>query len=370
MNEQMDPDNDGFNISFEDAERLNKNMNILHYIRKHILSNYSKLFNNGLNSLIESSFPQNFNVANTSLGNTSCTYLPYPFNLPQGWSCAKHDKGLLNAVADNGLSYLNNLSNDCKFDLANMSLSYEEGLNRVNYLCEFFRDFTSGNKNKKKTLSGFGYAESNLNSSGNFNNNNNNNNIYSQTSNFASNNNYNQTNNPNSNLNTSVSIVNNFYQSSNYNNINDSNNNNLTNNRKKISKLNVNKDENGNIIYPVNINSSLKILNFGKICWDKPAYHSEKNLFPIGFKSVREHASMKRLGERALYTCEILDGGNKPLYKIIPHEDPQNVIIKESSTGCWVEIYINFFFFNFFFNFLYYFNLDCYLQQDQCFAKQ
>jgi len=280
--------------------------------------------------------------------------MPYTFNLPQGWDCANHDKGILNAVADNGLNYLHDLSNNESYYFANMRLSYEEGLNRVNYLCEFFRDYTSGNKNKKKTLlSGFGYSESNMTSSINNNNNNNLSNNNRKTNNYNNynhaNSNFNNNDNQNSICNNSTIYHPNNYNHSGYSNnkydpkINNNNNNNI-NNRKKISKLIVNKDEKGNILYPFNINSSLKILNLGKICWDKPAYHSEKNLFPIGFKSVREHSSMKHLGVRSLYTCEILDGGHKPLYKITPHEDSDNPIIKESSTGCWVIINLNSFF--------------------------
>lgn len=319
----MDPDNDGFNISFEDAEKLNKNMNILHFIRKHILANNSKLFYNGLNSLIESSFPQNFNVANTSLGNTSNSYTPYPNNLPEGWECGNHDKGLLNAVADNGLNYLHNLNNNPNYNFDKMKINYEDALFRVNYLCEFFREFTSGNKNKKKNPSNYNINESN-------------------TTQIPINNNLNNSNNCNYNFSNYKANLN-FTQNNNLNQINNNNDNSSANinNRKKASKLIVNRDKNGNILYPININASLKILNLGRICSDKIAYHSEKNLFPIGFKSVREHSSIKKLGERALYTCEILDGGNKPLYKITPHEDPENFIVKESSSGCWVKI-INF----------------------------
>ncbi len=317
MNEQMDPDNDGFNISFEEAERLNKNMNILHFIRKHILSNNSKLFYNGVNSLIESTFPQNYSVANTSLGNISNSYIPYSYTLPNGWECVNHDKGILNAVADNGLNCLKNLSFNQNYNFGKMKITYEEGLNRINYLCEFFRDFSSGNKNKKKQSSNNNYLETNITNISINPNNNFTNNVYSG-SNLISHNNIN---------------------SNKINNIYENNNSNVTiNNRKKISRLIINRDENGNILYPINVNSSLKILNIGKICWEKQAYHSEKNLFPIGFNSVREHSSIKKLGDRALYTCEILDGGNKPIYKITPHEDPDNPIIKESSTGCWVKL--------------------------------
>ena len=83
------------------------------------------------------------------------------------------------------------------------------------------------------------------------------------------------------------------------------------------------------------INNNLRILNLGTIVYNNKNYHSEKNIFPIGFKSVREHQSMFSLQNRAEYTCEILDGGAKPQYKLTSNEDVNNPIIKDSSTGCW-----------------------------------
>jgi hypothetical protein len=266
MLEQMDPDNDGFNILFEEAEKLNKNMNILHFIRKYILADSSRLFNNGLNSLIEAT-----NSANK-----------LPQNLIPNWDCSLHDKNLLIAVEENGFAFLNNISGNSNYGFEDIVISYDDAVTRINFLCEFLRDFSTGNKTKKKR----------------------------------------------DNLITMSNIV----QSSEPQPIV----------KKKTSRLNIQRDEEGNIIYPIIINSSLQILNLGKIEWEKSSYHTEKNLFPIGYKAVREHASMNKLGERALYTCEILDGGTKPLYKLTPHEDEENPILKESSTGCWVNyIYLN-----------------------------
>lgn len=324
--EQMDPDNDGFNMSFDIAEKLNKTMNILHFIRKHILSNNSKLFYNGLSSLIESTSNQNSG------------HLSFSGVLPSSWDCNTHDKGILNAVADNGLNFLNSISNNQNYYFGKLKISYDEALNRVNYLCEFFRDFTSGNKNKKKILGN--YLDS-FNAGYNIITNSTNNIQAIQPAN-SSFNDLNKLSNPNT-----------LSNRSNINNINNSSSNRTNNtntpatartlpsssfnNKKKTGKPRVNKDENGNIIYPIIINSSLQILNLGKINCEKSFYHSEKNLFPVGFKSIREHSSIMKLGERALYTCEILDGGLKPIYKITPHEDPENPIIKDSSTGCWVK---------------------------------
>lgn len=69
----MDPDNDNFNINTETAEKLIKNLNILHFIRKFILINKNKLFNSGLSSLIELTKTNNQGL---------------PFN----WDCSIHDK--------------------------------------------------------------------------------------------------------------------------------------------------------------------------------------------------------------------------------------------------------------------------------------
>jgi len=47
---------------------------------------------------------------------------------------------------------------------------------------------------------------------------------------------------------------------------------------------------------------------------------------------------MFRLNGRCEYICEILDGGNAPLFKITCTEDPENPLIKDSSSGAWIDI--------------------------------
>lgn len=69
-----------------------------------------------------------------------------------------------------------------------------------------------------------------------------------------------------------------------------------------------------------------------------PNYHTEHNIYPIGFKTVRTYSSIFFKDKKAEYTCEILDGGEKPMYKVICSEDPDHPIIKDSSTGCWIQI--------------------------------
>ena len=71
---------------------------------------------------------------------------------------------------------------------------------------------------------------------------------------------------------------------------------------KKKAKFELNRDKDGNIKFPININPSLILVATGTINTN-PNYHSEHNLFPVGYKSIRTHASMFTRGVRARYTC-------------------------------------------------------------------
>lgn len=108
--------------------------------------------------------------------------------------------------------------------------------------------------------------------------------------------------------------------------------------KKKFTKINLERDLEGNIVYPINVAPSLQILNLGVVDYEREAYHSQKNIFPIGWKSVREATSMFTLGKKDTYICEILDGGQKPLFKVTAGEDPHNPIMQSSSSGVWIEI--------------------------------
>ena len=105
-----------------------------------------------------------------------------------------------------------------------------------------------------------------------------------------------------------------------------------------ISAVKVDRDEEGNVKYPIEVSGTLKILNLGIVEFERQTFHSARNIFPIGFKSVREYQSMFKAGQRCDYICEILDGGHGPLYKVTCMEDPENPIIRDASSGVWIEI--------------------------------
>ncbi len=98
--------------------------------------------------------------------------------------------------------------------------------------------------------------------------------------------------------------------------------------KKKFTKVNIERDLEGNILYPIVISPTLSILNLGVVEWERPAYHSEKNIFPIGFKSLRKGTSMVTLHKQDEYICEVLDGGQKPLFKVTSSAEPSTPIIQ------------------------------------------
>ncbi|KAI2563392.1 TBRG1 isoform 10, partial [Pan troglodytes] len=63
------------------------------------------------------------------------------------------------------------------------------------------------------------------------------------------------------------------------------------------------------------------------IITDRPGFHDESAIYPVGYCSTRIYASMKCPDQKCLYTCQIKDGGVQPQFEIVPEDDPQNAIV-------------------------------------------
>lgn len=67
----------------------------------------------------------------------------------------------------------------------------------------------------------------------------------------------------------------------------------------------------GTPVYPINL-GGLQVVNLGNVIFDRPAYHSERYILPVGYQSRRSYFSIKEPTSRCMYTCQILDGGDAP----------------------------------------------------------
>ena len=79
----------------------------------------------------------------------------------------------------------------------------------------------------------------------------------------------------------------------------------------------------------------LTVKRLGVIVWDRPAYHTKRFIFPVGFLSERSYASYRQPGQSTAYTCEILDGGERPNFRISVQDDSENPITAKSPTEAW-----------------------------------
>eukprot|EP00347_Sterkiella_histriomuscorum_P020477 403337650 len=299
----FDPDEDGFNFGYEKACIIHKNMNILQFIRKNLLLGNGRQFETGLEALQEQFIKdrnQNEQMADID-ENTVNNEEKLAQILPENWSCERHDRGVLTAVNTSGFEALQTLSGNKDFGFEDLEISPDLAFKRVEEICEFYKEFQQQSRVVKKPKK--------------------------ETANAPA-------------QSAQQTIKQEQVQQQMGSNESGQITQQITNAepRKKVAKVQVQKDEEGCIIYPIVINSSLQILDLGLIEYERNQYHTEKNLFPIGFKSQREHNSQLRVGERCQYICEILDGGQKPLYRVTPMDDPENSITRESSTGCWIDI--------------------------------
>ena len=276
-------------ISLEKAKLFQKHIHIFEIIRKKIISKNYKLFNENINNLSK---------INSTNG------IPEKCRASENWDCAINDRLLLYFIDEYGLDCLNSKINEMSI-FQKINLTYDEYISRILYIIDYFEEIIKQNKineekNRQMQIQKKGASSGNI-----------------------------------IKINSDLMIDN-----------MDNNEQNKTDiSHVKQERFGVKRDANGNIIYPVIISNNLKILNLGTIVHDNKNYHSEKNIFPIGYKSVREHTSMFSLDRRAEYTCdldrraeytcEILNGGQKPQYKVTSSEDPEHPIIKDSSTACW-----------------------------------
>jgi len=84
---------------------------------------------------------------------------------------------------------------------------------------------------------------------------------------------------------------------------------------------------------PLNL-GDLTIESLGSIFPYTP-YITEKHIWPIGFKSIRYFSSMLNPELRVKYTCQIIDGGDKPQFVVTAEDEPNNSITSYSPSAAW-----------------------------------
>jgi SNF2 family DNA or RNA helicase len=111
-------------------------------------------------------------------------------------------------------------------------------------------------------------------------------------------------------------------------------------NAKRKKNIEIKRNENGEIQFPLSIGGVLAIESLGTIvpCEMSQNFHNDKYIWPVGFKSVREYISTVDTSVRTKYTCEILNDNYHPIFQITPQDDAKNPILAKSASQAWTKI--------------------------------
>ncbi|KAH0790618.1 F/Y-rich N-terminus family protein [Histomonas meleagridis] len=94
-----------------------------------------------------------------------------------------------------------------------------------------------------------------------------------------------------------------------------------------------------NPTFPLVISNSFQVISVGNIVYDRPAYHTERYIYPVGYVAERLYSSIRSANERIWYRCMILDGGNEPLFRVEAKDDPTICYEGPLPTTPWVNIF-------------------------------
>ncbi|XP_023987004.1 transforming growth factor beta regulator 1 [Physeter macrocephalus] len=96
-------------------------------------------------------------------------------------------------------------------------------------------------------------------------------------------------------------------------------------------------DPSGRPVFPIGL-GGLTVYSLGEIITDRPGFHDEGAIYPVGYCSTRVYASMKSPDQECLYTCQIKDGGTQPQFELVPEDDPRSAIVSSSADACHAEL--------------------------------
>eukprot|EP00698_Gefionella_okellyi_P005827 TRINITY_DN15265_c0_g1_i1.p1 TRINITY_DN15265_c0_g1~~TRINITY_DN15265_c0_g1_i1.p1 ORF type:complete len:452 (-),score=63.97 TRINITY_DN15265_c0_g1_i1:90-1412(-) len=80
------------------------------------------------------------------------------------------------------------------------------------------------------------------------------------------------------------------------------------------------------------------LVSLGTVDLTRPQFHTKLHVYPIGFKTTRMKYSYVNPNVKVLYTSEILDGGDSPVFRVSAADDPDHAVETRFPSGAWTTI--------------------------------
>ncbi|KAJ8975327.1 hypothetical protein NQ317_008313 [Molorchus minor] len=71
----------------------------------------------------------------------------------------------------------------------------------------------------------------------------------------------------------------------------------------------------GRPVFPIEL-GRLTIHSLGEVISDRPEFHSEDAIYPVGYVSTRYYGSLKDPTQKCMYTCKVSDVNDLPRFEI------------------------------------------------------
>ncbi|EKX31022.1 hypothetical protein GUITHDRAFT_122772 [Guillardia theta CCMP2712] len=97
-------------------------------------------------------------------------------------------------------------------------------------------------------------------------------------------------------------------------------------------------DEHGRPELPIQLGNAMTIESLGHIKADNPNFHTDKYIWPVGYRARRQYQSTLEVDKKVDYICEILDAGPKPTFQITPTDNPAGKEVAATASGVWSAI--------------------------------
>ncbi|EAY14498.1 F/Y-rich N-terminus family protein [Trichomonas vaginalis G3] len=101
----------------------------------------------------------------------------------------------------------------------------------------------------------------------------------------------------------------------------------------------IERNPDGSPVMPLMLTSTAWIISLGHIVTDRTGFHTDRYIYPAGFKSTRLYASTLDPTHRVRYNCEIIDNGEAiPLFRVSMEDNPEVKYEGNSPTSPWTLI--------------------------------
>ncbi|KAG2193986.1 hypothetical protein INT47_000774, partial [Mucor saturninus] len=90
----------------------------------------------------------------------------------------------------------------------------------------------------------------------------------------------------------------------------------------------------GDYVLPAEVDS-WTVLSLGVVIWDRAAFHNQRYIYPVGYRVKKWYRSMVDPHSDTQYTCEILDGGDEPIFQLNADDNPSECWRGPTPTTVW-----------------------------------